>query len=61
MISISDEQVRIALKVWFQDEEFEGGDSSMRDMRAAIETALGIASPPAVSDGNVSECLEACR
>jgi hypothetical protein len=47
---ISDEQVQVALRVWFQDDEFEGGAASIRDMRAALEAA-GVAQPPATDEG----------
>lgn len=38
---ITDEQVRVALKVWFQDEGYEPSAHTRCEMRAAIEAAAG--------------------
>jgi hypothetical protein len=40
---ITDEQVRVALKVWFQDEGYEPSAHTMREMRATLEAVLGTA------------------
>jgi hypothetical protein len=47
---ISDEQVRIALAVWFQDEGCTPGPATMRDMRAALEAASATGPWPAMDD-----------
>jgi hypothetical protein len=48
---ITDEQVRIALAVWFQDEGCTPGPATLRDMRAALEAALGASTPAADANG----------
>lgn len=40
-MSISNEQVRIALKVWYQDDEYDPSKGTLADMRAALEAAVG--------------------
>ena len=57
---ITDEQVRIALAVWFEDSDYtipgHAGPSTMRDMRAALEAAIG-----GVKSVELGEQLEAAR
>ena len=62
-MKVSDEMVRIALAVWYQEEEYaralSPSSASMRDMRRVLETVLEGA--PDATVAAASEQLEACR
>lgn len=53
---IRDEQIQVALKVWFQDPDYEASKSCMRDMRAVLETLDGPPPPPGTDEHGWYAC-----